>query len=111
MVSRHGSGPAQGMVRPLGQDVAPGFGRGRGSAKGQSRKDLPPPQNGIGKKRLDDIQLLHTETLIKEVYNGGLVSTCSDWLIVDRNSNFGRWRRFSVLVIQTKLKLTRLGKF
>lgn len=75
MISRHGGGPAQGMVRPLGQDIAPGFGRGRGSAKGQSRKDLPPPQNGIGKKRLDDFQLLHTETLIKEVYNGGLMST------------------------------------
>lgn len=65
------------MGRRLGQDNAPGSGRGRGLAKGQSRKDLLPPQNGIGMKRLDDIQLLHTETLIKEVRGGGLVS-CLD---------------------------------
>ncbi|XP_057800452.1 protein EMSY-LIKE 3 isoform X2 [Salvia miltiorrhiza] len=68
-ISRHGGygGPARGISRPLGQDNGPGSGRGRGVAKGQSRKDLPPSQNGIGKKRVDDIQLLHTETLIKEV--------------------------------------------
>ncbi|KAG6435129.1 hypothetical protein SASPL_106780 [Salvia splendens] len=67
-ISRRGSygGAACGIGRPLGQDNAPGLGRGRGLPKGQSRNDLP-PQNGIGKKRLDDIQLLHTETLIKEV--------------------------------------------
>lgn len=56
-----GSGP--GMNRPGG----PGPGRGRGLPKGQSRKDFPPSQNGIGKKSLDDIQLLHTDSLIKEV--------------------------------------------
>ncbi|KAH6813014.1 Emsy N Terminus plant Tudor-like domains-containing protein [Perilla frutescens var. frutescens] len=68
-ISRHGGygGPGRGIGRPLGRDNAPGSGRGRGLAKGQSRKDLPPSQNGIGKKGSDDIQLLHTETLIKEV--------------------------------------------
>lgn len=58
-----GSGP--GMNRPGGP--GPGPGRGRGLPKGQSRKDFPPSQNGIGKKSLDDIQLLHTDSLIKEV--------------------------------------------
>lgn len=61
------------MSRPPGRDHAPGSGRGRGLTKSQSRKDFPPSQNGIGKKGPDDIQLLHTETLIKEVGNGGLI--------------------------------------
>ncbi|KAK4488633.1 hypothetical protein RD792_004402 [Penstemon davidsonii] len=56
-----------GMSRPLGRDIAPGAGRGRGLAKGQSRKEFPPSQNGIGNKGPDDIQLLHTDTLIKEI--------------------------------------------
>ena len=38
-------------------------GRGRGSMKTQLHK----AQNGIGKKALGDIELLHTDTLIKEV--------------------------------------------
>ncbi|XP_057457328.1 protein EMSY-LIKE 3-like [Lotus japonicus] len=59
------SGP--GMNRSIGRDSVPGAGRGRGATKGQPRKDLLPSQNGIGKKAPDDIQILHTETLIKEV--------------------------------------------
>nr|GMC90636.1 protein EMSY-LIKE 3-like isoform X2 [Ipomoea batatas] len=39
----------------------------KGLTKPQSRKEFPPSQNGIGKKGSDDIQLLHTDTLIKEV--------------------------------------------
>lgn len=44
-----------------------GAGRGRGTLKGQPKKDLLLPQNGIGRKGLGDIELLHTDTLIKEV--------------------------------------------
>jgi len=55
------------MTRPVGRDSAPGAGRGRGLTKAQSRKDFPPSQNGLGKKGPDDIQLLHTGTLIREV--------------------------------------------
>ncbi|XP_021728876.1 protein EMSY-LIKE 3-like isoform X1 [Chenopodium quinoa] len=44
-----------------------GAGRGRGTLKGQPKKDLLMPQNGIGRKGLGDIELLHTDTLIKEV--------------------------------------------
>jgi len=55
------------MTRPVGRDSAPGAGRGRGLTKVQSRKDFPPSQNGLGKKGPDDIQLLHTGTLIREV--------------------------------------------
>nr|XP_043609924.1 protein EMSY-LIKE 3-like isoform X2 [Erigeron canadensis] len=56
-----------GMSRGPGRDSGPGGGRGRGMTKGQIRKDFPPAQNGIGKKRRDDIQLLNTDALIKEV--------------------------------------------
>lgn len=45
-----------------------GAGRGRGTLKSQSKKDFPPAQNGIGKKALGDIEILHTDTLIKEVW-------------------------------------------
>lgn len=60
-------GSGHGMNRPVGRDGVPGAGRGRGMTKGQSRKDFPPSQNGVGKKCPDDIQLLHTDNLIKEV--------------------------------------------
>ncbi|KAH0936821.1 hypothetical protein HID58_004282 [Brassica napus] len=66
-VSRKGGHPGQGrgstkaMARggPAGQAI----GRGRGSMKIQQHK----AQNGVGKKALGDIEILHTETLIKEV--------------------------------------------
>ncbi|KAK4253656.1 hypothetical protein QN277_010303 [Acacia crassicarpa] len=61
------SGPTHGMNRPGGRDSVPGAGRGRGTAKGQSKKDFLPSQNGIGKRAPDDIQIRHTDTLIKEV--------------------------------------------
>lgn len=44
-----------------------GAGRGRGTPKGQSKKDFPLSQNGIGKKAVGDIEIVHTDTLIKEV--------------------------------------------
>ncbi|XP_059651798.1 protein EMSY-LIKE 3-like isoform X2 [Cornus florida] len=68
-ISRQGGygGSGHGMNRSVGRDGGPGAGRGRGVPKGQLRKDFPPSQNGIGKKGSDDIQILHTETLIKEV--------------------------------------------
>ncbi|KAI4323349.1 hypothetical protein L6164_022963 [Bauhinia variegata] len=59
-------GSGHGMNRSVGRDGVPGAGRGRGT-KGQSRKDFLPSQNGIGKKAPDDIQIRHTDTLIKEV--------------------------------------------
>ncbi|KAG2239544.1 hypothetical protein Bca52824_091604 [Brassica carinata] len=66
-VSRKGGHPGQGrgstkaMARggPAGQ----ASGRGRGSMKIQQHK----AQNGVGKKALGDIEILHTDTLIKEV--------------------------------------------
>ena len=58
-------GPGQGAKKGSGRGSA-GVGRGRGFPKGQA-KDLPPSQNGIGKKGPDDIEILDTGCLIKEV--------------------------------------------
>lgn len=63
------------MGRSVGRDGPPTGGRGRGSTKGQPKKDFAPSQNGIGKKGLDEIQILHTDTLIKEVSTEQLVFT------------------------------------
>ncbi|XP_008782873.1 protein EMSY-LIKE 3 isoform X5 [Phoenix dactylifera] len=60
--------PGRGAKKSTGRGGAiPGAGRGRGTLKNQSKKDFAPSQNGIGKKRADDIEILHTDTLIKEV--------------------------------------------
>ncbi|XP_019090195.1 PREDICTED: protein EMSY-LIKE 3-like isoform X3 [Camelina sativa] len=66
-VSRKGGHPGQG--RGSTKSVARGVptsnvgGRGRGSMKMQQ----PKTQNGIGKKALGEIEILHTDTLIKEI--------------------------------------------
>ncbi|CAD6265659.1 unnamed protein product [Miscanthus lutarioriparius] len=44
-----------------------GAGRDRGPQKNSFKKDYLSSQNGIGKKSSDYIEILHTETLIKEV--------------------------------------------
>ncbi|CAN1263407.1 Protein EMSY-LIKE 3 [Linum perenne] len=41
-------------------------GRGRGTMKG-SKKEVPLSQNGAGRRAVGDIEILHTDTLIKEV--------------------------------------------
>ncbi|KAL5549695.1 hypothetical protein UlMin_004926 [Ulmus minor] len=59
-------GSGHGINRSIGRDSVPGAGRGRGVAKSQSKKDFLASQNG-GKKGQDDIRILHTDSLIKEV--------------------------------------------
>ncbi|KAK8550633.1 hypothetical protein V6N12_039332 [Hibiscus sabdariffa] len=68
-ISRRGgrTGPGRGIKKSMASSVVPGAGRGRGGLKGQAKKDFPLMQNGVGKKVLEDIQILHTDTLIKEV--------------------------------------------
>lgn len=62
------SGQARGFKKALNRGgVVPGAGRGRGPMRVQSRKEFLPSQNGIGKKVYDDIELLNTDTLVKEV--------------------------------------------
>ncbi|KAF4359193.1 hypothetical protein F8388_005302 [Cannabis sativa] len=69
-VTRKGGrpGPGRGSKKSMTRGGAvPGIGRGRGTPKGQPKKDFPLQQNGIGKKSMGDIEILHTDTLIKEV--------------------------------------------
>ncbi|KDP25135.1 hypothetical protein JCGZ_22670 [Jatropha curcas] len=69
-IFRRGSrpGPGRGNKKPMARGGAlAGGGRGRGTMKGHSRKDFPLSQNGIGKKAMGDIEILHTDSLIKEV--------------------------------------------
>jgi len=59
--------PTSGVRKPTGRGgPMPGSGRGRGLQKNMSKKDFP-PQNGVGKRSSDDIDILNTESLIKEV--------------------------------------------
>ena len=79
------------MNRSVGRDGVPGAGRGRGLAKGPSRKDFLPSQNGIGKKTLDDIQILQTDTLVKEVNENRLLPCdvfCANRYIHSRESGY-----------------------
>ncbi|GMH00085.1 hypothetical protein Nepgr_001924 [Nepenthes gracilis] len=59
-------GPSRRFKKSRGSAFS-GAGRGRGTSKGQPKKDLLLSQNGIKRKAAGDIELLHTDTLIKEV--------------------------------------------
>lgn len=82
-ISRRGGydGSGHGMNRAVGRDSVQGAGRGRGLPKGQSKKDFLPSQNGIGKKAPDDIQILHTDTLIKEVNESSLIHVNTEFVL------------------------------
>lgn len=59
--------PGRGMKKSGARGGAvTGAGRGRGTSKGQPKKDFPPSQNGLGK---DDsfLEIYSTDSLIKEV--------------------------------------------
>ncbi|XP_044984233.1 protein EMSY-LIKE 3-like isoform X3 [Hordeum vulgare subsp. vulgare] len=61
-------GPGSGGKKSASRGMpTPGTGRGRGFQKNVSKKDFPRSQNGVGKRSSDDIDILHTESLIKEV--------------------------------------------
>ncbi|XP_040993332.1 protein EMSY-LIKE 3-like isoform X3 [Juglans microcarpa x Juglans regia] len=61
-------GPGRGVKKSMARGGAvTGAGRGRGMSKGQSKKEFSLSQNGIGKKAMGDIEIVHTDTLIKEV--------------------------------------------
>ncbi|XP_027935743.1 protein EMSY-LIKE 1 isoform X2 [Vigna unguiculata] len=62
------SGHGRGVKRFFGHGGdSLGAGRGRGHPRFHTRQEFHPPQNGIGKRVLDDIELLNTDSLVKEV--------------------------------------------
>lgn len=46
--------------------IYPNIGRGKGAMTDQNEKEFPLSENGAVKKASDEIELLHTDTLIKE---------------------------------------------
>lgn len=68
-ISRLGGyeGSGVGLNRSDGRELVPGTGRGRGLPKVQSKKEYPSLPNDLRKKGLNDLQLLHTDSLLKEV--------------------------------------------
>jgi len=85
-----------------------GAGRDRGPQKNSFKKDYPSSQNGIGKKSSDYIEILHTETLIKEVCFGGtqLIRLLESYQIVCSIMIICqyRWSGFSVQPTLTPLR-------
>lgn len=62
------NGQGRGVKKSLNRGGFIGSGgRGRGPVRGLSTKDSLPPQNGVAKKVSDDIELLNTDALVKEV--------------------------------------------
>lgn len=65
--------PGSGGKKSTSRGVStPGTGRGRGFQKNIPKKEFPRSQNGVGKRSSDDIDILHTESLIKEVSSKGI---------------------------------------
>ena len=90
------SGQGRGVKKSMTCGVTlPSAGRGIGSTKVQSSKEFLPSQNGIGKKvsDSDDIEIFHTDTLIKEVYEMQfqLVLLCMRYRISDISV---KWAKF-----------------
>nr|XP_011468053.1 PREDICTED: protein EMSY-LIKE 1 isoform X2 [Fragaria vesca subsp. vesca] len=62
----HGSGQGR-RVKKSTNHGGPVTGRGRGHIKPQSKKQLLPSQNGLANKLPDDLELVNTDSLVKEV--------------------------------------------
>lgn len=61
-------GPGRGLKKSMSRGGAvTGAGKGRGMTKVQPKKDFTSSQNGSRKKATADIEILHTDTVIKEV--------------------------------------------
>ncbi|WOG82897.1 hypothetical protein DCAR_0102067 [Daucus carota subsp. sativus] len=60
------SGPGRGFKNSISRGGSFAGGRGRGMVRNQSKRSFP-PQNGIIKKTLGDIEILDTDILVKEV--------------------------------------------
>lgn len=62
------AGPGRGLKKSMSRGGAvTGAGKGRGMTKVQPKKDFTSSQNGSRKKATADIEILHTDTVIKEV--------------------------------------------
>ncbi|CAN8256506.1 unnamed protein product [Cochlearia groenlandica] len=66
-LSRKGGHPGQGRGTTKSLARCGSIGNSGGRGRGSMKTHQPKTQNGIGKKALGDIELLHTDTLLKEI--------------------------------------------
>lgn len=57
----------QSNENPKNHEGYPNYGPAEGAMRDQNKKEIPISENGVAKKSSDEIEILHTETLIKEV--------------------------------------------
>ncbi|XP_011078834.1 protein EMSY-LIKE 3-like isoform X1 [Sesamum indicum] len=55
------------VISRLGEAGAPNLGRGRASSMNQFANEIRPSRNGVTKDDYEEIEILHTDTLIKKV--------------------------------------------
>lgn len=79
------SGTGRGNKNPTARgETAGGSGRGRAVTKGPSKKEPPPSQKALPKRPpLNDIELLHTDTLVREM-DKVLSSTNADPMDIEK---------------------------
>lgn len=56
------------VISRLGEAGAPNSGRGRASSMNQFANEIRPSRNGVMKEDSEEIEILHTDTLIKKVF-------------------------------------------
>lgn len=57
----------QSNENPKNHEGYPNSGLGEGAMRDHNEKEVPFSENGVAEKSSDEIEILHTETLIKEV--------------------------------------------
>lgn len=94
-----------------------GAGRGRGHPRYQPRKELIAPQNGIGNRVSDEIELLNTDALVKEVDMICLRNLIKNWRKIMKILEFliplvcyNRWKGFLLQVFQIPQSLRKQSK-
>lgn len=80
------------VIPRLGEAGAPNSGRGRPSSTNQFSNEMRPSRNGVMKDDTEEIEILHTETLIKKVAYQYHITL---FYLVNLLTLFlcGRWRR------------------
>lgn len=74
------------VIPRLGEAGAPNSGRGRPSSTNQFSNEMRPSRNGVMKDDAEEIEILHTDTLIKKVAYHGLVGI--SWILCNFTYSF-----------------------
>ena len=80
------------VVSRLGEAGGPNSGRGRTSSMNPYANEMQPSRNGVAKDDSEEIEILHTDTLIKKVFHIDLFGILLVFASL-QNCCYGRWRR------------------